>query len=405
MRKIYLTLTSLYLLALPALGQGSLIPEYGYRVATWLPDYPHIGAFDFSDTLFYLNDGDTIHMLGIQSGTALKKFGEPEDYRDNFVSFLTLSPDGGTIWTGYTNYGSIDDRIYSIDVNSGIWTHRATFPGNWDLVFWGDSILVSGLNSSSWEAPAAIFVLDTTGANAHRRIIEPGGYSAGMAVDGQQNLYYGTSYALGPNALYRWGRDTLGKVIDDPQAPFLLLTDGVKLSDLPAGVYDCDVDEGGHLLFNMNLDGGLKVVCKWNGIEGDGQHIDTLATASGQWDWLGNIKSRGNIGLTDADHMLITYSFGQPLVKLTHVSTVGMAAKPAHAFSAYPNPTSGIIRLNSGSRENMDLRIYNLQGTLVHAATGIPSGAAIDISDQAAGSYIFQLTDGLGYSELMIQKF
>jgi len=405
MRKVYLTLTTLCLLALPAPGQSSLIPEYGYRVATWLPDYPNIGAFDFSDTLFYLNDGDTIHMLAVSSGKELKKFGEPEDYRDNFVSFLTLSPDGNTIWTGYTSYGSVDDRIYSVDVNSGTWTHRANFPGNLDLVFWGDSILVSGLNSSSWDAPAAIFVLDTAGANAHRRIIEPGGYSAGMAVDGQQNLYYGTSYALDPNALYRWEKETLRKVIDDPLEPVLQVGDGVKLTDLPAGVYDCEVDQGGHVLFNMNLDGGLKAVCKWNGIEGNGQHIDTLATASGQWDWLGNIKSRGDIGLTDADHMVITYSFGQPLVKLTHISTVGISAKPSAAFSVFPNPTRGLIRLQSGSGENMDLRIYTLQGTLVHSATGIRSGTEIDISDHAAGSYIFRFSNGPGPANLMIQKF
>jgi len=321
MREFCFTLTALLLLALPVFGQSSLTPAYGYNVTTWLPDFPNVGAFDFSDTLFFLNDGDTIHMLGINSGVELKKFGEPEDYTDNFVSFLTLSPDGLKIWTGYTTYGSIDDRIYSIDVESGEWEHQATFPGNWDLVFWKDSILVSGLNSSSWDAPAAVFVLDTTGANNHRRIIEPGGYSAGMALDEQNNLYYGTSYAMDPNALYRWHVDTLQARMEDPEASVLHISDGEKLSDLPAGVYDCEVDEGGNVLFNMNLDGGLKVVCKWNEIAGDGQHIDTLATASGEWDWLGNIKSKGNIALTEPGNMIITHSFGQPLAMLTHNDT------------------------------------------------------------------------------------
>ena len=50
MTKFYITLTMLCLLALPALGQSSLSPAHGYDVATWLPDFPNIGAFDFSAT-------------------------------------------------------------------------------------------------------------------------------------------------------------------------------------------------------------------------------------------------------------------------------------------------------------------------------------------------------------------
>jgi hypothetical protein len=404
MRKFYFALTTLFLLPLPVFGQSSLIPAYGYDAATWLPGYPNIGAFDFSDTLFFLNDGDTIHMIDIESGMELRKFGEPEDYSDNFVSFLSLSPDGRTIWTGYTNYGGVDDRIYSIDVESGKWEHKATFPGNWDLVFWKDSILVSGLNSSSWDDPAAVFVLDTTGANKHRRIIEPGGYSAGIALDGYDNLYYGTSYAMDPNALYRWHADTLQKQIEEPETPVLLVSDGEKLSDLPAGVYDCEVDEGGHVLFNMNLAGGLKVVCKWNGVTGNGQHIDTLAIASGEWDWLGNLKSRGNIGLTEPGNMIITYSFGQPLSMLTHHSTVGMKLRNAPEISVYPNPSNGIFSIHSGSPELLELSVYTLQGSRVYSRSNITPGELIDISHLASGSYVLRFNGSRGFSSILIQK-
>jgi len=403
MRKLYLTLTTLGLLVMPALGQISLAPEYGYAVATWLPDYSNIGAFDFSDTLFFLHDGDTIHMLDINSGKELRKFGEPESYTDNFVSFLTLGPHGRTIWTGYTSYGSVDDRIYSIDVESGEWKHRATFPGNWDLVFWNDSILVAGLNSSSWDAPAAIFILDTTGADKHRRIIEPGGYSAGMALDGLDNLYYGTSYAANPNALYRWHADTLRKIIEDPMGALLLVSDGEKLTDLPAGVYDCEVDEGGHVLFNMNRDGGLKAVCKWNGITGEGHHIDTLATASGDWDWLGNIKSRGDISMTEPGNMVVTYSFGQPLAVLTRLNTVGWENTPAPEISVYPNPSAGIFTLLSQQQEIMEIRVYTLQGSLVYSASRLNTGAEIDISDLATGSYILRVKGARGSTSIVIQ--
>lgn len=395
---------ALSMLALPALGQSSLVPEYGYSVSTWLPEFPNVGAFDFSDTLFFLHDGDTIHMLSLNTGEELKKFGEPGDYADGFVSFLSISPDGTTIWTGYTNYGSADDRIYSIDIESGEWDQRATFPGNWDLVFWGDSILVSGLNSSSWDAPSAIFLLDTTGNDAHRRIIEPGGYSAGMAVDGQENLYYGTSYAMDPNALYRWHVDTLRKVMEDPQKPVLLVSDAEKLTDLPSGVYDCEVDEGDHVLFNMNLDGGIQALCKWNGVSGDGQHMDTLATAAGEWDWLGNLKSRGDIALTTPGNMVVTYSFGQPLAAITHVSTVGWPQPHVPEFSVYPNPTSGILSILSDREEIMEIQIYTLQGSLIHRVPALHSGTEINLSNLEPGSYILRLRDGRGSSSIMIQK-
>jgi hypothetical protein len=398
------TLLMLCLLALPAMGQTSLTPEYGYDVSAWLPEYPNIGAFDFSDTLFYLNDGDTIHMLVVDSGEELRKYGKPEDYTDNFVSFLTLSPDGLSIWTGFTTYGSIDDRIYSIDVESGQWEYQATFPASMDLVFWNDNILVSGLNSASWDAPAAIFILDTTGANNHRRIIEPGGYSAGMALDHQNNLYYGTSYAMDPNGLYRWDVDTLQKVIENPGEAVLQVSDGEKLSDLPGGVYDCEVDEGDNVLFNMNLDGGVQSVCKWNGVTGDGQHIDTLATASGDWDWLGTIKSLGDIALTEAGNMVVTYSFGQPLATLTHKNTVGVNMHDVPEISAYPNPTTGSFIVKSEGEEIVEIHIYNVRGGLVFSLEEYAPGTHIDISDQPAGTYILRVKDAKGLTSEMIQK-
>lgn len=404
MRQIYLSLIAFSMLAISALGQSSLSPEYGYAVTPWLPDYPNIGAFDFADTLFFLNDGDTIHMLSVNTGEKLKQFGEPEDYADSFVSFLTVSPDGTTIWTGYTNFGGEDDRIYSIDIESGEWEHRATFPGNWDLVFWKDSILVSGLNSSSWDAPSAIFILDTSGLNAHRRLIEPGGYSAGIAIDGQDNLYYGTSFAMDPNALYRWNVDALQTAIEDPGEPVLQISDAEKLTDLPAGVYDCEVDQGDHVLFNMNLDGGIQALCKWNGVSGDGQHIDTLATAAGEWDWLGNLKSRGNIALTEPGNMVVTYSFGQPLAAITHISTVGLPETHVPEFSVYPNPTSGKLSILSGQINSMEIRVYTLQGSLVQSVPALRSGAEIDISMLAPGPYIIRLTDGRGSASKLIQK-
>ncbi|MEA3461354.1 MAG: T9SS type A sorting domain-containing protein, partial [Bacteroidota bacterium] len=303
-----------------------------------------------------------------------------------------------------TTDGALDDRIYSIDVETGQWKLEAVFPGNMDLVFWKDSILVSGLNSTSWDAPAGVFVLDTSGANEHRRIIEPGGYSAGIAIDEQNNLYYGTSYAMDPNVLYRWDESLLQLVVDDPVRPALQVTHGEKLSDLPGGAYDCEVDDGGNVLFNMNLYGGIMAVCKWNGISGDGQNIDTLATASGEWDWLGNLKSKGDITLTEPGNMVVTYSFGQPLAMLTHKNTVGVKNEFSFELSAYPNPSAGIFTIRSGRAEVMDVKIYSTRGSLVYEKKGVVSGAVIDISRQHAGSYILRISSDKGVAGTMIQK-
>jgi hypothetical protein len=191
MTKSFCSLSLLYLLALPVSGQTSLVAREGFEVETWLPGFTSIGAFDVSDTLVYINDGDTIHMMDIRSGEEMERYGLPGDYSSTrYVSFLTVTPDGRSVWTGYTSDGNLDDRIYSLNLASGQWVQRATFPGNMDLVFWHDSILVSGLNSISWDAPASVFVLDTSGTNHHRKIIEVGGYSAGLAIDNDGNLYY-----------------------------------------------------------------------------------------------------------------------------------------------------------------------------------------------------------------------
>jgi len=395
----------LCLVIIPAFGQTTLIPREGFSVETWFPEYPGVGAFDFSDTLFYLSDGDTVHILEISSGVEVNKIGFPGDYTSTgYISFLTVSPDGNSVWTGYTSNGNVDDRIYSLNLESGQWEQQALFPGNMDLVFWKDSILVSGLNSTSWDAPASVFVLDTSGADQHRKIIEIGGYSAGMATDSQGNLYYGTSYPTDPNALYRWDNSVVQPVIEIPGKGTLTTIDGEKLTDLPAGAYDCEVDEIGNVLFNMNLYGGTMVVGMWNGTPGDGNNIDTLATATGEWDWLGTLKSKGNITTAGPDNMLVTYSFGQPLALITRVSTVGVGTDLEHAWSVFPNPSGGKYIIGFEGSESVDVKVYTIQGTLVCERQDYTPGAVIDITGQPAGTYIFRVTAGKEVTGRLIQK-
>ncbi|MFO0946177.1 MAG: hypothetical protein U1D30_09565 [Planctomycetota bacterium] len=49
------------------------------------------------------------------------------------------------------------------------------------------------MNSSSLPDPNRIWLLDTSGLNAHDLIADVGGLSAGLAFDSEGNLIYGTS--------------------------------------------------------------------------------------------------------------------------------------------------------------------------------------------------------------------
>lgn len=314
MRIFYILSTFLFCASLSNYGQAYLIPEPGHKVAFHFSDTAAIQTFDVGDDFFYFDDGDTIFQVDPNVQRASKKYGKPADYDvTSYPSFLCLSPEGTSLWTGYTDAANTDARIYHIDVESGEWDLKARMAGNWDLVFWNDSLLVSGLNSADYNTPNAIFVLDTSGFDQHRKIIETGGNSAGLAIDSHGNLYYGTSSLSGSNALYRWDSILLAAVIESPGTAPLQLADAEKLADLPMGVYDCEVDDGDHVVLSMNEWGGQQVLARWNGTSGNGFNYDTLAVSDA---WLGMVKSRGDYTVQVPGNSLFTLAYGEPLADL-----------------------------------------------------------------------------------------
>ena len=303
MKKLYSSFAVGLLFAFSGFAQSYLIPYPDYEARDLFPAYTNFQAIDLYDTLLYATDGDTIHCLDLRSGQPLAKYGKPAGY-ESFPSFLSVSPDGKELWAGFTVIGNADDRIYRVDLETGDWHLEAALGGNIDLVWWNDRILVSATNSTSWDAPASIFVVDTSGQENHRKIIEMGGYTAGLAVDTIGRVYYGTNYSMDPNVLLRWDSSMVAAVVSGAEAggssDTLRPGDADKLSDLVAGPYDTHIDAGGNVLFNMNLFGGDKTIAKWNGTEGDGYNYEVLAIATGQYDWLGYIKSQGNIDSLDS---------------------------------------------------------------------------------------------------------
>ena len=346
MKKFYLVLNGLIIMALTAFGQSYINPQEGHKVAYFFSDMDHIQSLDVGTEFFYFSDGDTIYQADPDQQLLSNRFGLPVDYNlVTFPSFLCLSPDESTLWAGFTDLENVDARIYSIDVGSGAWSLEARMPSNWDLAFWNDSILVSGLNSADFNSPNAIYVLDTSGADQHRVIIETEGSSAGLAVDSHGNLYFGSSSFTDPNALYRWDSAQLAAVIESPAAAPLQLGDAVKLSDLPTGAYDCEMDAGDNLVFTMNTWGGTQVIGRWNNISGDGFNYDTLATSS---EWLGMVKSRGDYTVPIAGNSLFTLGYDQAVADLHTVDYPPILTAPLPVITGYE---SDVI-------EPLDLSLY-----------------------------------------------
>jgi hypothetical protein len=102
--------------------------------------------------------------------------------------------------------------------------------------------------------------------------------------------------------------------------------------------------------------------------------------------------------------MLVTYSFGQPLVMLTSISTVGSGMPDLPKFTVYPNPCDGKFTVQSEQTDLEELNIYSLQGRLVFSARDISAGRQIDISHLPAGSYILRLGNTGEYASTMMQK-
>ena len=346
MRKIYLSIVGLIVCAFIVSAQSYLNPSTGFKAKDILPDYELFSAFDVFGDLVYANDGDTIYCFNMETGQEVNKYEVPAGYTA-WPSFVTISPDGNTLWAGFTNSGNTDDRIYSIDVHTGIWELEAQLSGNFDLEFMNGKILVSGLNSSDWEDPTCIFILDTTGANNHQKVIDIGGSSAGLATDTCGNVYYGTYFVLtsGDPVIYRWDSAEVAAAITSGGSDTLTIEDGTKLTDLPYGAYDCEVDAGGNLIFNFNSFSSDKILAIWNGNEGDGYNYDTLASTSDGMDWFTMIKSEGNVlDPTDGNGVYVL-SWARPIAKVYRGKPPVMT-KPLGIISAFEDQEDLVVSLN-----------------------------------------------------------
>ncbi len=234
-----------------------------------------------------------------------------------YNSFVTFDPSGNSLWVGYTVGGNVDDRIYQV-TNLGstpTWNHIATLPSNYELAFSKETPYISGLNSTAWGGPNAIWLLDVTGNNQHDKIADVGGFAAGMAFDTDGNLYYGTN--LGANdTLVRFTTEQVGQ-------GGLQLSDAETLTRLPFPGADVEVDSADHVLFTVNeIDANWNqlgsTLAMWDGTSGDGDHYKIIGTA-GDDHWYTVVRTTGGVAyLNDGG------AWGNPVLGLAEIRAVSV---------------------------------------------------------------------------------
>ena len=338
-----------------------------YQAVDVFPEYDTFSAFDLKENTLYGNEGNTIVALDLLSGELISETDKPADYA-GWPSFLNVDPSHDFLWAGYTNNGNTDDRIYKIDLTTGEWLHVASSSGNFDLAYRQGQALFTGLNSSNWEDPTSVFILDESGNNQHQKLIEVGGSSAGLATDAEGNVYYGTYffYTSDPNALYRWNSDLIDDAIENNYV--LSIEDADKLTDLPEGAYDCQVDDAGNVLFNCNSFSSDKLIAKWNGTEGDGHNYDTIAYATDGMDWLTMIKTKGDITNHQAGNSAFVLCFGRPIAKVSKVAPPSPFISEVLEYK--PAPGQFINKTPWGTPESGASLVGGIQGSMSLGAFG-----------------------------------
>ena len=318
MKKFYLFLLGLLLAFSSLTGQSTwLTPEAGYISRDIIPDKA-FSCHDISGNNLYAIDSDGLYGYDLTTLQQTHDFGKaPADY-SGWVSFVTADPDGTKIWVGYTVSGLTDDRIYSVDIATGTWTHVATFPGNFDMEIVHGNYYVSGLNTEGWDGVNdvnCISLLDLSGNDQHQKLIEVGGNSSGLAVDAAGNVYNAKYDPSGSTLMYQWAAADLANVITATDGSFLTLDDGIILTSMPGnGPYDCDVDDAGNMLFNCNDFTGGSFMAVWNGNTGEAENYEKLGVYGGSsFAWFSMLKATGDI---TADGKAYMINFGDPMAEI-----------------------------------------------------------------------------------------
>jgi hypothetical protein len=316
MKKNYLFAMLALTATLNLYAQNSYLKEAdGFRSREILPELNVFSCFDVDNQTLYAQDGDSINVIDLVTHETLYKIDNPEGY-NAFPTFVRYSPADTILWAGYSTSQNMDDRIYAFNVKTKQWTMVASFTASYDMEFWEDHVLISGTNSADWGVSNAIYLLDESGENNHRKLIETMGSPAGFALDQEGNLYLATASFSETNGLFSWSSEQIANILNNPDAPFLTLTNAVHLATISAASSDTETDEAGNIFFNINNFSGKKSLARWNETPGTDYNYDVIAYSDDDTDWFTYIKAVGHILSSDPGNELISLSFGRPLASV-----------------------------------------------------------------------------------------
>ncbi|WP_309380517.1 hypothetical protein [Cerasicoccus frondis] len=310
------TLTSASLIAAALLGAitqanaQTLNPSAGYVVGEVMSSTT-LGAYDIyedSGAKAYGWDvgSNTLRNYDVANGGVLADYGAPDGSYANTasISFVRKSPDGSSVWVGYTTLSGTDDRIYEVTNLGGTatWNLRTTVSYNYDLAFdtAGNAFVVAAPGYVN-----SLYYLDSSNNYTAIQFAQTGGYSADLAFDIAGNLIYGTT-GPGVNQLVSFSNGDISSFLTDTGSwTALTLDDATLLSDLPAGASGLFADEYGGLFLAMSDYGtGEGTLAQWNGVSGSGDNLDILATVINS---LGELDGLGELGLDGILYQSVGY--------------------------------------------------------------------------------------------------
>lgn len=162
-------------------------------------------GFDGVSLLGWSSYGSLIYQDA--SGGPALDFGAPGGGYSGFNTFVRYSADYQTALVGFSTIGNVDDRIYEVNLASKSWAHIGTFAGHGSAVYRGSEILITGTNSTGFGGSNGLWLLDSDGGQNHERIVNLGGFAAGLDVDASGNVYVLTAFAASDGLRYLDGAD------------------------------------------------------------------------------------------------------------------------------------------------------------------------------------------------------
>ncbi len=103
---------------------------------------------------------------------------------------------------------------------------------------------------------------------------------------------------------------------------------------------------------------------------------------------VGNNKGTSSITLLASDGQLVT----ELTVPVTISLVTGVEVETAVVFSAYPNPTSGLVTVTG--RENSSITLYTLHGEVVLDRIMNAAESTLDLTAMKPGLYLLEIDDG-----------